>query len=78
MSCSSTSSCGNPSSQIEPELGIGNGFVYRWRRRLQGEALRAFPGNGNEGDKVVAELRRENVELREERGILREWQNQRR
>ena len=29
-------------------------------------------GNGNERDKEVAELRRENAELREEREILRE------
>jgi transposase len=62
---------GKPGAQIEAELGIGNGVIYRWRRQLQEEGPRAFPGNGNDRDKEVAELRRENAELREEREILR-------
>ena len=33
--------------------------------------MSAFPGNGNERDKELAELRRQNAELREEREILR-------
>ena len=62
---------GKPGNQIEAELGIGNGVIYRWRRQLQKEGPRAFPGNGNERDKEVAELRRELAEVREERDILR-------
>jgi transposase len=58
-------------NQIEAELGIGNGVIYRWRRQLQEQGVLAFPGNGNDRDKEVAELRRENAELREEREILR-------
>jgi len=62
---------GKPGNQIEAELGIGNGVIYRWRRQLQEEGPRAFPGNGNERDKELASLRREVAELREEREILR-------
>ena len=62
---------GKPGNQIEAELGIGNGVIYRWRRQLQEEGPRAFPGNGNERDKEVAGLRRELAEVREERDILR-------
>ena len=62
---------GRPGNQIEAELGIGNGVIYRWRRQLQEEGPRAFPGNGNARDKEVAELRRELAEVREERDILR-------
>ena len=62
---------GKPGNQIEAELRIGNGVIYRWRRQLQEEGPRAFPGNGNERDKEVAELRGELAEVREEREILR-------
>ena len=62
---------GKPGNQIEAELGIGTGIIYRWRRQLQEDGVRAFPGNGNERDKELSELRRQNAELREEREILR-------
>ena len=62
---------GKPGNQIEAELGIGNGVVYRWRRQMQEEGSQAFPGNGNTRDKELAELRKENAELREEKEILR-------
>ena len=65
-------SSGKSGHQIEEELGIGEGTIYRWRRQLEENGEVAFPGNGNERDKEVAELRRENAELREEREILRE------
>lgn len=64
-------SSGKSGHQIEEELGIGEGTIYRWRRQLEESGELAFPGNGNERDKEVAELRRENAELREEREILR-------
>ena len=57
--------------EIEAELGIGAGQVYRWRRELQADGQRAFPGNGKPRDEELAQLRKENRELREERDILR-------
>jgi transposase len=62
---------GKPGNQIEDELGIGRGVIYRWRRKLEQEGNLAFPGNGNERDKELADLRREVAELREEKEILR-------
>ena len=46
-------------------------MVYRWRRQLKAEGVRAFPGNGNPRDEELARLRKEVRELREERDILR-------
>ena len=57
--------------QIEKELGLGVGQVYRWRRQLQADGEMAFPGNGKPRDEELAELRKENRELREDREILR-------
>ena len=65
-------SSGKSGHQIEEELRIGEGTIYRGRRQVEGAGELGFPGNGDERDKEVAELRRENAELREERGILRE------
>lgn len=60
--------------EIEAELGIGSGHVYRWRKELQAESggnVRAFPGNGECRDQELAELRKEVRELRQKRNILR-------
>ena len=46
-------------------------MVYRWRRQLETEGVRAFRGNGNSRDEQLARLRKEVRELREERDILR-------
>ncbi len=59
--------------EIEKDLGIGSGQVYRWRKQLaaEGKGMRAFPGTGNPRDEELARLKRENSTLREERDILR-------
>jgi transposase len=57
--------------EIERDLGIGRGQIYRWRSQLQAEGTKAFPGNGNTRDEELARLRRENAVLKEERDILR-------
>jgi len=66
---------GKNGHEIEKDLGIGSGQIYRWRVQLAQEAtgsgLRAFPGKGKPRDEELAELRRENKNLREERDILR-------
>jgi transposase len=68
-------SSGKNGHEIERDLGIGTGQIYRWRAQLAQEAsesgIRAFPGNGKPRDEELAELRRENKNLREERDILR-------
>ncbi len=57
--------------QIERDLGIGKGQIYRWRKQLSRDGDRAFPGNERSHDEELAALRKENKELREARDILR-------
>jgi len=62
---------GKPGHQIEKELGIGGGQLYRWRKQLSENRGNAFPGNGNPRDIELATLRKELKNVREERDILR-------
>ena len=57
--------------QIERDLGIGSGQVYKWRRELAASGERAFPGNGTARDEELVRLRKELARVREERDILR-------
>jgi transposase len=64
---------GSNGHEVEKDLGIGSGQIYRWRKQLaaEGTGIRAFPGTGIPRDEEVARLKRENAVLREERDILR-------
>ena len=65
---------GKSGHEIETDLGIGGGSIYRWRKQLEAEGalgIRAFPGKGKPRDEELARLRKENAGLREEREILR-------
>jgi transposase len=66
---------GKSGHEIEADLGIGSGMIYRWRKQLEAEGampgIRAFPGNGKPRDAELAQLRKELAEVREERDILR-------
>jgi transposase len=61
--------------ELEADLGIGSGMIYRWRKQLEDEGatpgMRAFPGKGKPRDEELARLRKELAEVREERDILR-------
>ena len=57
--------------QVEHDLGIGNGQVYKWRKELTASGERAFPGNGTPRDEELVRLRKEVASLREDREILR-------
>ncbi len=57
--------------QIEADLGIGSGQVYRWRKELREHGQQAFPGNGRSRDQELAELRKEIAILRQERDVLK-------
>jgi len=57
--------------QIEVELGIGSGQVYKWRKELGASGQRAFPGNGTPRDEELVRLRKELARVSEERDILR-------
>jgi transposase len=62
-------------AQVERELGITGGMLAKWRSELmqvQGVA-QAFPGNGKlpEQEARIRQLERENVQLRQEKEILK-------
>ncbi len=64
---------GNTQSQIERDLGIGQGVISRWKRELKGAGEDAFPGKGhlNPQDQKLRDLKREVQRLRRERDILK-------
>ena len=64
---------GKSGHEIEDDLGIGRGQIYRWRKQLaqEGGNIRAFPGTGKPRDEELARLKRELAIVREERDILR-------
>ena len=66
-------SSGKSGHEIEDELGIGRGQIYRWRKQLaeEGRNIRAFPGSGNPRDEELSRLKRELAIAREGRDILR-------
>ena len=64
---------GKSAQQIEDDLGITHGLLYKWRRDAQQAGEDAFPGHGkvNASDAEMHQLRRELAEMREERDILK-------
>jgi transposase len=64
---------GKSATQIEYDLGIGKGCLYRWKRELAKEGENAFPGRGRlaPDQEQIRQLERENKTLRQERDILK-------
>lgn len=58
---------GKSGHEIEADLGIGSGSIYRWRKQLEAEGtqqgIRAFPSNGRPPDEELARLRKELTEV---------------
>ncbi len=63
---------GKAVSQVERELGLPKGMIFRWRHALACEGANAFPGQGHRpsAEESVRQLERENLLLREERDAL--------
>jgi transposase len=64
---------GKSASQIERDLGIGKGNLWRWKREFAADGEDAFPGHGRltpEQDKI-RRLERELEIARQERDILK-------
>jgi transposase len=64
---------GNSASQVERDLGIGKGNLWRWKREFAAEGENAFSGQGRlilEQERI-RQLERENEVLRQERDILK-------
>ncbi len=66
-------SSGKSVSQVERELGLPSGILFRWRQQLAAEGADAFPGPGHlpAGEERLRQLERENLLLRQERDILK-------
>lgn len=59
--------------QVEKDLGISHGSIYRWRKDLQKDPVNAFPGTGHQPalEEEVRRLRKERDDAVMERDILK-------
>jgi transposase len=64
---------GKTLAEVESELGIAPTLLSKWRRQFAQAGQAAFPGKGNltASEAELAQLRRENLILRQERDILK-------
>jgi transposase len=64
---------GKSVSQIERELGIGQGNLWRWKRKFGSDREQATsgPGGRTPEQEQIRALERENEILRQERDILK-------
>ena len=64
---------GRKVSEVARDLGIHPNMLCRWRRELAKEPEQAFPGKGHlqDKDEEIRQLRKELVDTREERDILK-------
>ena len=64
---------GKSAAQIERDLGIGSGNLYRWKQKLAKDGAHAFPGHGQLAPEQerIRQLERENEILRQQRDILK-------
>jgi len=58
-------------AQVARDLGITQNLLGRWKKQLQAEGGKAFPGQGHPKDEELARLRRELEIARQERDILK-------
>jgi len=66
-------SSGKPIVEIEADLGISQGMLNKWKRKLKREGDEAFRGQGQlkAEDEQLRQLRQENELLRQEREALK-------
>ena len=64
-------SSGKTAKAVAADLGIRSDALSRWKREFDEEHKKAFPGHGNPRDEEVAQLRKENADLKIERDILK-------
>jgi transposase len=64
---------GKSCREVERDLGISEGIVYRWVREEKTDPKNAFPGNGHLKPSMadVHNLLKENEQLRRQRDILK-------
>ena len=64
---------GKSASQLERELGLGQGNLWRWKREFAADGKNAFPGQGRltPEQERLRRLERELEIVRQERDILK-------
>ena len=65
---------GKTAKEVADGLGINPENLCRWLREstaAEGTGIKAFPGRGNPRDEEMAQLRKENADLREANEILK-------
>jgi transposase len=66
-------STGKSAREVEDDLGITRGRLYRWKRQLEDQGEDSFPGHGRipAADEELRRLRRELEIVKQERDILK-------
>lgn len=66
-------SSGKNVSEVARDLGINSGLLNRWHRetRQETDGKKAFTGNGKPRDEVLAQLKKENADLKVTNEILK-------
>jgi len=59
-------------SRVARDIGVGAGLLGRWRRELEADKAKAFPGSGVPRDQEMAMLKRELARVKKERDFLRD------
>ena len=64
---------GQTLAQVSKDLGVSEGSLKTWRKRLAAEPVHAFPGKGKmlPQDEELRRLKRENERLKMEKEILK-------
>lgn len=62
---------GHSLSQVARDLDLHPGLLRRWKRELETEGTKAFPGEGRARDQELMQLRRDLRRVTEERDILK-------
>lgn len=58
-------------AQVSRDLGLNQNMLGRWKKQMENDPERAFPGQGRTQDEELTRLRREVEVLRQERDILK-------
>ena len=66
-------SSGKSAREVEDDLGITRGRLYRWKRQLEAQEADSFPGQGRipAADEELRRLQRELEIVKQERDILK-------
>jgi transposase len=62
---------GKKPTDVAIELGIPRDALSRWKREVNEENVKAFPGHGNPRDEELVRLRKELADVKMERDILK-------